>query len=104
MQMKTTLIVAGAAGLIIVGGGVALATTAAGASSSSNAPGYGPGSNGERPTGAKPTGTDQANPPKRTPHLMGTVKSVSGSTILITDQGASPARSRCRVRRSTRTR
>ena len=84
--MRTTLIAAGAAGLIIVGGGVALATTAAGASSPSSPSGYGPASNGERPSGAKPTGTDQPTRPKPTPHLMGTVKSVSGSTILITDQ------------------
>jgi Domain of unknown function (DUF5666) len=84
--MRTTVIAAAAAGLIIVGGGLALATTAAGASSSSSPSGYGPGGNGERPSGAKSTGTDQPPAPKRTPHLMGTVKSVSGSTILITDQ------------------
>ncbi len=83
LSRRTTLIAVGAAGMMVVGGGVALASTTSGTSTA--APGYGPGHQGERPSGA-PSGSDQGNPPARTPHLMGTVKSVSGSTILITDQ------------------
>ena len=44
------------------------------------------GHQGERPSGGDRPEADQGTPPARTPHLMGTVKSVSGSTILITDQ------------------
>jgi hypothetical protein len=83
LSRRTTLIAVGAAGLMVVGGGVALASTTSGTSTA--APGYGPGHQGERPSGA-PSGSDQGSPAARTPHLMGTVKSVSGSTILITDQ------------------
>jgi hypothetical protein len=87
---RAGIIAASVAGLAIVGGGVALATQSAGASQSPPAGyGYGPGGGpgGTRPTGA-PSGTPSgtAAQPTRTPHLVGTVKSASGSVILITDQ------------------
>ena len=79
-RKRAGAIAAGLAGLALVGGGVALAATSAGAAPSAAPSGYSQGGGG-RPTGAAPTGT----PAARTPHLVGTVKSVSGSKILITD-------------------
>jgi Domain of unknown function (DUF5666) len=78
---RAGIIAAGVAGLAIVGGGVALATQSAGASPSPTAS-YGYAQPGGGPGGTRPTGTAQT---PRTPHLVGTVKSASGTTIVITD-------------------
>jgi hypothetical protein len=75
------IIAASVAGLALIGGGVALATQSAGAAPSTQSA-YGYSLPSGAPTGARPTGT----PAARTPHLAGTVKSASGTTILITDQ------------------
>ena len=79
----TVAVCAGAAIVLLGGGAVALAQTSASASTTPSAyasrgEGGQGGEGGPGPGGTRPTGP-------RTPHLDGTVKSVSGTTILITD-------------------
>jgi hypothetical protein len=92
-RTRLALVAAGAAGLVLVGGGVALATTSgsssAPSSGSSSAAGEGQsgaGPAGDRPSGAPASGgKEDGQRPTPQPRLAGSVKSVSGSDIVITD-------------------
>jgi hypothetical protein len=92
-RKRAGIVTAGVAGIALTCGGIAWASTAASATpASSSGYGYGgPGGYGgaghgagSHPTGTRPSGT-APTAAVRTPHLAGTVKSVSGTTILITD-------------------
>lgn len=89
-RTRLALIAAGTAGLVLVGGGVALAAS----SGSSSAPSSGSSSAGGEGSSDRPSGAPSGGPaggksddqrPKPSPRLAGSVKSVSGSDILITD-------------------
>ncbi len=83
-RARTWVLVGAAAGVLTLGGG-AVALAAGTSGGSGPIAGYGRGPEGGMPAGAAPgSGTRAA--PVHQPHLDGTVKSVSGSTVLITDR------------------
>ncbi|MCW2527128.1 MAG: hypothetical protein JWM76_1988 [Pseudonocardiales bacterium] len=76
---KRAFIIGGAAATLLAVGGGAVAMAAAPSSSAPTG-----SASASSSTGAKPT--DSTTRPVHKPHLGGTVKSVSGSTILVTDR------------------